>query len=1098
MAARPFGPRLGRRGFRVPRVLAAMIALVVAATAWPAAPAAAVTNGTTTAAGAAKHMVLIDAEGLGNCSGTYIGNRQVITARHCVEGATDASKLTVSLRNGETMETIEWHKNPELDVAIVILPRVPSGTSFNAVLASANPPVGTQLTLRGYGNSAGGSGSGTLREGGVTVSALAYNRVSARRGANGVSACPGDSGGGLFAPWNGGPVEMLYAVTSSVEPLDNAICPSSQVNAVSVANIRGWIDLIGEYYNGQGDCRNASIIAHAQGAHYVNLMIGGAPGSTSWGSSGGGGQRGGYGTAIAVSLLIDRDLPITALVGCPGTNPSGYPQAGTGWSSGGSGTGYGGGAGGGSSALCLDGPCTRENLQNVIALMGGGGGAGGGTCAGQNGWRGGHGGRNGGEAFTPQAGALAFGVSGSDAYAGGKGGDLHRRSSFTGRSSSVIAGGGGGGVEGGQEGTNYGGGCQSMGGGGGGASATVSPARFTAMSGFTWVSSANFAFSYSTLPITGAAGRDYRAIEFRSASGKCLSVQGGSPVVGGAAEIETCDATKPWQKWERQPDGRITAFADGEDGDALCLTADSGGIGAPVAMRRCSSSSGSSQVWTLRPNGNIVSTASGRCVAVKDASTVDGTVVVMGDCNQHADEVWSSPGALLSSLPITLEPKSSTDGTARSLTYAPAPAGSSDSRSRAVISSTTPAIAGGVWGWTPVDGSHGGGLLKNVATGTCLRWVGGSVQTVLDAGCDGSDQAFRWGPTIHSDGTMVLQSQAYGECLDVSSGTNADGAQVLAWGCHGGANQDWRVVVATSFEASSAVTLQPANSVTRTLAYAAAPAGSSDTRRRAVIAETLPALAAGRWVWVPVAGSNGGGLLRNVSTNSCLRWTGDNAPAVLDAQCNGADSVFRWGPTHHADGTMILQSQRDGKCLDVRNLEDAEGAVVESWTCNGGANQNWRPAVATPHPIETKRTLTLQPSHSSTRVLTYADAPVGAVDRRKQAVISSTFPATAADLWTWTAIDGSNGGGVLRNAETNTCLRWYGGDQQAVLDAGCNGADPTFRWAPTVHVDGTMILQSQHDGRCLDVFGTWDSDGAPVLAYTCTGKPNQNWTALAR
>ncbi len=32
-----------------------------------------------------------------------------------------------------------------------------------------------------------------------------------------------------------------------------------------------------------------------------------------------------------------------------------------------------------------------------------------------------------------------------------------------------------------------------------------------------------------------------------------------------------------------------------------------------------------------------------------------------------------------------------------------------------------------------------------------------------------------------------------------------------------------------------------------------------------------------------------------------------------------------------------------GKCLDVTNGGTANGTLIELWTCNGGANQQWLP-----------------------------------------------------------------------------------------------------------------------------------------------------------
>ena len=41
-----------------------------------------------------------------------------------------------------------------------------------------------------------------------------------------------------------------------------------------------------------------------------------------------------------------------------------------------------------------------------------------------------------------------------------------------------------------------------------------------------------------------------------------------------------------------------------------------------------------------------------------------------------------------------------------------------------------------------------------------------------------------------------MVSRHSGKCLDVSGGSLGDGASIIQWQCHGGANQQWRLEVA--------------------------------------------------------------------------------------------------------------------------------------------------------------------------------------------------------------------------------------------------------------------------------------------------------------
>ena len=48
-----------------------------------------------------------------------------------------------------------------------------------------------------------------------------------------------------------------------------------------------------------------------------------------------------------------------------------------------------------------------------------------------------------------------------------------------------------------------------------------------------------------------------------------------------------------------------------------------------------------------------------------------------------------------------------------------------------------------------------------------------------------------------SDGYSRLVARHSGKCLDVSGESTEDGASVIQWQCHSGANQQWRVEAVT-------------------------------------------------------------------------------------------------------------------------------------------------------------------------------------------------------------------------------------------------------------------------------------------------------------
>jgi alpha-galactosidase len=52
--------------------------------------------------------------------------------------------------------------------------------------------------------------------------------------------------------------------------------------------------------------------------------------------------------------------------------------------------------------------------------------------------------------------------------------------------------------------------------------------------------------------------------------------------------------------------------------------------------------------------------------------------------------------------------------------------------------------------------------------------------------------------------------------------------------------------------------------------------------------------------------------------------------------CNGQANQ-QW--TFNANGTIT--GTQSGLCLDVTGASTANGALAELWTCNGGSNQQW-------------------------------------------------------------------------------------------------------------------------------------------------------------
>jgi hypothetical protein len=126
------------------------------------------------------------------------------------------------------------------------------------------------------------------------------------------------------------------------------------------------------------------------------------------------------------------------------------------------------------------------------------------------------------------------------------------------------------------------------------------------------------------------------------------------------------------------------------------------------------------------------------------------------------------------------------------------------------------------------------------------------------------------------------------QCLDVSGGSTADGAAVIQWPCHGGANQDW-LLVPTGYGAFFVV---------------ARHSGQCLDVRGASHADGTP----------------------------IIQWP-----------CNGGANQ-QWVRRTHGS-LIVLVARHSGKCLYVSGASMSNGAAIVQWRCLpafGAAAQRWR------------------------------------------------------------------------------------------------------------------------------------------------------------
>ncbi len=86
--------------------------------------------------------------------------------------------------------------------------------------------------------------------------------------------------------------------------------------------------------------------------------------------------------------------------------------------------------------------------------------------------------------------------------------------------------------------------------------------------------------------------------------------------------------------------------------------------------------------------------------------------------------------------------------------------------------------------------------------------------------------------------------------------------------------------------------------------------------------------------------------LRNGKSSKCLDMATDgaigNGTRVQQWTCNGTPNQ-RWIaiPVVQGNNWVKLVNQQGRRCLDVTNVNYADGALLQVWSCSGGWNQLW-------------------------------------------------------------------------------------------------------------------------------------------------------------
>ena len=167
----------------------------------------------------------------------------------------------------------------------------------------------------------------------------------------------------------------------------------------------------------------------------------------------------------------------------------------------------------------------------------------------------------------------------------------------------------------------------------------------------------------------------------------------------------------------------------------------------------------------------------------------------------------------------------------------------------------------------------------------------------------------------------TLVSAQSGKCLQAPA--NMSGLQLQIWTCNGSTNQRWTITRYVPGTASGGTTSANGTPVSSTTSSNSGSNTGSNTN--------------GAPVQAPVTGSSTTPEVASGYTGKCLDdWrNGTGNDNVVDLYtCNGT-AAQQWAVNTNGQVTI------HGKCLDVYRQGTSNGQIVDLFTCNGGKNQQW-------------------------------------------------------------------------------------------------------------------------------------------------------------
>lgn len=238
----PYRPRLPRSLVRAHSLLAVTALALLPAGAAHALMSPDVAGDDAVSTAVVSEKIGEEGDPSGNCTGTAIAPRRVVTARHCVEGSPNVSGSSVRIGQGDKQRVVDvdrWEKAPAGDITLMHTTEDMKLSSYPKIADTV--PSSGEVTVYGW-SSDGSGGTKTLPKATGSITGIAdFTLFDGKQSlsvdlSNGAKTQPGDSGGPVFVG-----DKVAAVLTASIDENDPEATSSSHFTCTPLAEQYDWI-----------------------------------------------------------------------------------------------------------------------------------------------------------------------------------------------------------------------------------------------------------------------------------------------------------------------------------------------------------------------------------------------------------------------------------------------------------------------------------------------------------------------------------------------------------------------------------------------------------------------------------------------------------------------------------------------------------------------------------------------------------------------------------------------------------------------------------------------------------------------------------------